>query len=146
MFTALQQGVIDGQENPLANIDAMKFYEVQKYLSLTAHFYDVTGFMINSELYHGLPEDIRKAVDECAAIAVQVQRQYAIEDDERFLKKFQEENLMTINDLTNEERMAFKEAGMPTYGEFADQMKQRIYSTRLWKKLKKLEAMYSGEE
>lgn len=145
VFTALQQGVIDGQENPLANIDAMKFYEVQKYLSLTAHFYDVTGFMINSELYHGLPDDIRKAVDECATIAVQVQRQYAVEDDERFLKKFQEQNLMTINDLTNEERMAFKEAGMPTYDEFAGQIGSNLLN-QIMEEVKKLEATYSGDK
>lgn len=144
VFTALQQGTIDGQENPLANIDAMKFYEVQKYLTLTGHFYDVTGFMINLDLYNSLPEDIRKAVDESAAIAVKAQRQYSIEDDERFLKEFKEKGTMEIIELTDEEKAAFKQAGMPTYDEMADKIGRDMLQ-KVLDEVKRLEAKHLGK-
>jgi len=130
VFTALQQGAIDGQENPFANIAAMKFDEVQKYMSTTGHFYDVTGFMMNLDLYNGLPGDIRKAVDEAAAAAVKAQRQFAAEDDVRFQKEFMAKGKMTIIELTNEQRLVFREAAKKTYEEMADRigkdMLQRI--------------------
>jgi tripartite ATP-independent transporter DctP family solute receptor len=144
VFTALQQGTIDGQENPLANIDAMKFYEVQKYLTLTGHFYDVTGFMINLDLYNRLPEDIRKAVDESAAIAVKAQRQYSIEDDEKFLKKFKEMGKMEIIELTDQEKAVWKQAGMSTYDEMADKIGRDMLK-KVLDEVKRLEAKHLGK-
>lgn len=122
VFTALQQGTIDGQENPFANIAAMKFDEVQKYMSTTGHFYDVTGFMMNLELYKGLPEDIRKAVDESAAAAVKAQRRFAAEDDVRFQKEFTAKGKMSIIELTDAERLTFREKAIKTYDEMADRI------------------------
>ena len=56
LFTALQQGVVDGQDNPLPGVLTSKFYEVQKYVSLTGQFYSPGVLLINNAYYEGLPE------------------------------------------------------------------------------------------
>lgn len=60
VYLALQQGVVDGQENPLAQITAAKFYEVQKYLILTGHALNPEILLMNEKKFQDLPEDYRK--------------------------------------------------------------------------------------
>lgn len=60
VYTSLQTRVVDGQENPLAVIDAQKFYEVQKYCSLTGHAWDGFWLVANSRSWNALPEDLRQ--------------------------------------------------------------------------------------
>ena len=70
IFTQLQQGVIDGQENPIAVIYAAKLPEAgQKYLSLTRHVYSALVFVANKAFIDGLPADQRKVVMDCARSA-----------------------------------------------------------------------------
>jgi TRAP-type transport system periplasmic protein len=70
IFTQLQQGVIDGQENPIAVIYAAKLTEAgQKYLTLTRHVYSALVFVANKAFVEGLPAAERKAVMECARSA-----------------------------------------------------------------------------
>src|SRR6476469_5542466 len=59
VYTALQTKVVDGQENPLALIDAAKFYEVQKYCSLTGHMWEGFWMVANRRNWERLPEDLR---------------------------------------------------------------------------------------
>ena len=61
VYTALQTGVVDGQENPLATIDAGKFYEVQKYLALSNHVWNGFWMLANGDAWNRLPEDIRRS-------------------------------------------------------------------------------------
>ncbi len=62
-YSALQTHVVDGQENPLAIIDASKLYEVQKYCSMTNHMWDGFWLLANPRAYNKLPTDIREVVD-----------------------------------------------------------------------------------
>jgi tripartite ATP-independent transporter DctP family solute receptor len=66
VFTALQTGVMDGQENPFAQIASAKFYEVQKYLSLTGHVYTPSYLVVGTKKWAGYPADVRKVLDETA--------------------------------------------------------------------------------
>ncbi len=75
LFTALQQKTIDGQENPLAIIDSSKLYEVQKYISLTGHFYAPAPLFISTSYYEALPEDIQTAIFDAAKEAQAYERQ-----------------------------------------------------------------------
>lgn len=59
LYLALQQKVVDGQENPLAQIVSMKFYEVQKYLMLTGHALNAEILLINEKKFQSLPENFR---------------------------------------------------------------------------------------
>ncbi len=61
-YTALQTKVVEGQENPLAIIDTAKFYEVQKYLSMTNHMWDGFWFLANGEAWRKLPKELQQIV------------------------------------------------------------------------------------
>ncbi|HUJ00962.1 MAG TPA: TRAP transporter substrate-binding protein, partial [Usitatibacter sp.] len=66
VFTALQTGVMDGQENPLAQIDSGKFYEVQKYLSLTGHVYTPAYLVVSTTHFTKLPKDVQQILEQAA--------------------------------------------------------------------------------
>ncbi len=67
LFTALQQGVVDGTENPFENVMSARLYEVQKYLTLTGHGFEMSGWLMSEEFYQGMPDDVRAAMDETFA-------------------------------------------------------------------------------
>jgi len=69
LYTALQQKVVDGQENPPSLVLVMKFYEVQKYYTLDGHIYSIDFTFINDNFYNSLPEDLRQIVYEGADIS-----------------------------------------------------------------------------
>lgn len=75
VFTALQQGVMDSQENPVPTIYDVKFYDVQKYLNLTQHVYSPAPLMMGAQLFNSLSEGDQAIVLEAAAIATPVQRE-----------------------------------------------------------------------
>ena len=83
LYVALQQGVVDGQENPLVNVQAGKLYEVQKFISLTGHKYEMTPFLIGKRSWDKLSEADRKIVREAAAEATALQRKLAQEADNK---------------------------------------------------------------
>jgi tripartite ATP-independent transporter DctP family solute receptor len=73
-YQALQTKVADGQENPLALIEAAKFYEVQKYCSLTSHAWDGFWFVASGKVWKGVPEDVQKIVAKHVNAAARRQR------------------------------------------------------------------------
>ncbi len=85
LYVALQQGVVDGQENPLVNIHASKLYEVQKHLALTNHQFQMTPFLMSRRSWDRLSDADRKAVQEAAAEATVLQRKLSQEADDRLL-------------------------------------------------------------
>jgi tripartite ATP-independent transporter DctP family solute receptor len=85
LYVALQQGVVDGQENPLMNIHASKLYEVQKHLALTNHQFQMTPFLMSKRSWDRLSDADRKAVREAAAEATALQRNLSAESDEKLL-------------------------------------------------------------
>ncbi|CAI8367216.1 MAG: 2,3-diketo-L-gulonate-binding periplasmic protein YiaO [Gammaproteobacteria bacterium] len=66
VFTALKTGVMDGQENPYAQIASAKFQEVQKYLSITGHVYTPAYILSSKKHFDKHPADVRKVVNSCA--------------------------------------------------------------------------------
>ena len=101
LFTALQQGVVDGQENPIYNILVMRIHEVQKYMTLTYHLWNAGGFIMSDKYYKGLPEDIRTAIDKAAVAA----REAVIEDiaksEPGWLAEIKKKT--QVNELTNDQ-------------------------------------------
>lgn len=71
VYVALQQGAIDGQENPYMNIVGNNFHEVQKYIVETNHLGHIITFYMNNKLYESLPDNVGTLVDECAAEAIE---------------------------------------------------------------------------
>lgn len=115
VFTALQTGVIDGQENPYAQIASAKFQEVQKYLSITGHVYTPAYVLVSDSTYNGWPEDIRAALDKCGD-----ETQAFVYDH---ASKLETELLQVIKDagveVNEADKDAFIEASKPIYDEFA---------------------------
>jgi tripartite ATP-independent transporter DctP family solute receptor len=85
LYVALQQGVVDGQENPLMNIHASKLYEVNKFISLTGHKYEMTPFLMSKRSWDKLAEADRKALQEAAAEATALQRKLSQEADDKLI-------------------------------------------------------------
>jgi len=77
--------VVDGQENPLMNIHASKLYEVQKYISLTGHKYEMTPFLMSKRSWDKLSDAQKKAVREAAAEATALQRKLSQESDDKLI-------------------------------------------------------------
>lgn len=87
LYSALQQGVLDAQENPYNIIASRRFNEVQKHLSDTGHFYDFINVAANKRKYERLSEDHRKIVDEAMAEAMMWQRKQAAAEEAEWREK-----------------------------------------------------------
>jgi len=106
LFTALQQGVVDGQENPIYNIFAAKLYEVQKYLSLTSHICSLGAYIMSDEYYRSLPKDIQEAIDKASADAREAGMQEILSSEDMWLQKMSDK--IQINTLTDDQILAFQ--------------------------------------
>jgi tripartite ATP-independent transporter DctP family solute receptor len=110
LYVALQQGVVDGQENPLANIASSKLYEVTPHISLTAHKWEVTPFLASQIGWARLTPEQQEAVKEAAQEAGELQRQLMRESDKELLAEFQANPEVDVHEI---DREAFKEATTP---------------------------------
>jgi TRAP-type transport system periplasmic protein len=112
LYTALSQGVVDGQENPFMNIYASKFYEVQKYMSVTKHQYSTLPLIISEKTWKKLDDNQRQAIQKAALEAAVYFRKKvgANEDDQR---KAMEAAGMKINDVAD--LTPFRKAVEPVY-------------------------------
>jgi tripartite ATP-independent transporter DctP family solute receptor len=106
LYVALQQGVVDGQENPMVNIDASKLYEVQKYLALTNHQFQMTPFLISKRTWDRLSAADRKVVQDAAAEATALQRKLSSEADEKLLADLKAKGMQ----VTTVDKAAFAKA------------------------------------
>ena len=113
VFTALQQGTIDGQENPFAQIYHMKFYEVQKYLSTTQHMYSVYVNFMNKAYFDKLSPEHQKLVLEVGREQALYQRDLAEKMSNEAGGKIRESGKIEFTDLTDEQRSAFRVASPP---------------------------------
>ena len=115
LYPALQQGVIDGQENPVAVFYSAKFWEVQKYFSLTYHVYSPAPFMMSKKKFQAMPkadqELFMKTVLEVAAF----QRKLNRDDEAKKLKEMEAKGLTVIRDV---DRASFAKAMEPGYAEW----------------------------
>lgn len=116
VYNGLQQGVVEGQENPLANIYSMRFYEVQKYMTLTGHAYHTYAAIVNKQAWESLPSDLQKVMEDAFVVGRDVARQYTAEDETRILEEIKGQ--IEVQELTPEGRAAFIERSQPIYEEF----------------------------
>lgn len=86
LYTALQQGTVDGQENPIASISSSAFDEVQKYMCMDGHTYPAESMIMNLNFYNGLTAEQQGWVDEAAAYARDYQRQTVTDMENEMLE------------------------------------------------------------
>lgn len=109
LYQALQQGVVDGQENPYPVIDGNRFFEVQDYVSSTGHFFEVMPILANKRLFDNLPAEQQEALRDAAQKAAIEQRAASAEADEKALAHLQEMG-MQFTEITPEIRAELREA------------------------------------
>jgi tripartite ATP-independent transporter DctP family solute receptor len=85
LYVALQQGVVDGQENPLMNIHASKLHEVNKFISLTGHKYEMTPLLMSKRTWDKMSAADRKILQDAAAEATALQRKLSAEADSKLI-------------------------------------------------------------
>ncbi|WP_347489554.1 TRAP transporter substrate-binding protein [Desulfoscipio sp. XC116] len=107
LYNALQQGVVDGQENPIPSIYEMKFYEVQKYMAISDHGYLPLVVAFNKDWFNALPADyqeaVRTAAKESAVWLRDKQRKMEVEE---FIPAMKEAGL-TVVELDEQTRQAY---------------------------------------
>jgi len=117
VFTAMQQKTIDGQENPIPTIYLQKFYEVQKYVTLTGHVYGPHILLINKKMFDGFPAEDQKIILEAAQASAKFQRETNRKMDRDFIAELKKAG-MVVTELTPEQLKAFQEAVKPVYDEW----------------------------
>jgi TRAP-type transport system periplasmic protein len=106
LYVALQQGVVDGQENPLVNIHASKLYEVQKHLAMTSHMFQMTPFLMSKRTWDKLSAADRKIVQDAAQEATILQRRLSQEADDKLLADLKAKGVQ----VTTVDKSAFAKA------------------------------------
>jgi len=124
VFSAMQQGVIDGQENPWGTIYLQNFPEVQSFATDTGHVYSPFVLMIAQSFWDELPSDLQEVVMDAAIQG----REHNRELNRRYNREYLEElkDVMTVVELTQEERTQFQESVLPVYDEYADQIGEEL--------------------
>ncbi len=125
LFMALQQGVVDGQENPTGNVKTAKFYEVQQYLTLTGHIYNASPFLISKSFWDTLTDEEKEIVTKAAEEAQEFQRQANQAESEESLQ-FVKDNGMTVTELTPEAKQGFKDKLQPIYEKYASTVGEEL--------------------
>jgi len=117
VYQALEQKVVDGQENPLKSIELSKFYEVQKYLSLTRHIYSPLSILISKKTWDRLSKDEQKIIQDAATESLDYQRKVARGEDEKSLDLLKKS--MTVSDVTPAEAARIREKIKPVIDKYA---------------------------
>jgi len=124
VFGALQQGVIDGQENPVAVILQMKVYEVQKYLSLTQHVYSPAMLIMSAKRWAQLPKEDQDIVLKAAREGAVYQRNLGRQNEEAMLAELTKDGMIVTRDV---DKAAWVAAMKPAFDAFSAQFgKERI--------------------
>jgi C4-dicarboxylate-binding protein DctP len=117
LYTALQQGTVDAQENPISIIYTSKFYEVQKFGSLTGHVYGTVPIFINKAFFDKLPKDLQKVLVDGGKLCRDLQRKLAGEQDVKFVNDLKTKG-MAINELTPAQKQVFIDRAKVVYDDF----------------------------
>lgn len=118
LYTALEQGVVDGQENTFSNIESKKLDEVQKYLTVTGHSRVDYAIFTNTKFWNSLNEPTRKLIEEGVWEGTQVARAKAKELNDQAYEIIKQRGHVEIIELTPEQKQVFREALKPIYDEY----------------------------
>jgi TRAP-type transport system periplasmic protein len=118
VFTALQTGVMDGQENPYTQIASAKFQEVQKYLSITGHVYTPAYILTSKAQWDGWPDEVKSVLTDCAGQTQDFTYETAVEMEEELLQVIEDAGV----EVNEADKNAFIEASQPIYDAFAEEV------------------------
>jgi tripartite ATP-independent transporter DctP family solute receptor len=131
LYSAMETGTVDGQENPYSNILSAKFYEVQKHLTITRHVYNPQIVLVSGKLWDKLNADERKAIQDSATEARDFQRALSREQADKALAEIKGEGMQVV-ELSAEETAKFREKAKPVAEKFAKEadpaLVQQLYA------------------
>jgi tripartite ATP-independent transporter DctP family solute receptor len=116
LFTALQQGTVDGQENPIPVILASKFSQVQKHLSLTGHVYSPAVFILSPNVWNKLSAADKKVFTDAAVKGAAAMRKRVNDDEARGIDMLKKDGMQVVEKVDGD---SFRKAVAPAYAEFA---------------------------
>ncbi|UEM01943.1 TRAP transporter substrate-binding protein [Skermanella rosea] len=116
VFTALQQGTVDGQENPIPVITASKFAQVQKYLTLTGHVYSPAMILMARSTFDGLTAEEQQMFLDSAAVAAKAMREKVAAVEATGVEELRKAGMEVITDV---DRAKFQQALEPAYAEYS---------------------------
>ena len=119
IYTGLQQGTIEGQDNSPEQTWLAKFYEVQPYYTTLNHTLSNGLAVCKKDYIDSLPDDIRQVVIDGMELCCDAQRQSSVELEQDYLQKMRDAGI-TVCDLSDEQRAAFKEKVAPLYDEYRE--------------------------
>jgi C4-dicarboxylate-binding protein DctP len=117
VYQALQTGVVDGQENTWSNIYTQKFFEVQKYITVSNHGVIQYAVIVNKKFWDGLPADIRTTLDGAMKEATKYANDIAKQENDEALEKIKASGKSQIITLTPDEKKAWKKAELKVHRE-----------------------------
>jgi len=117
LYPALQTGVVDGEDTVPSNILTQRFYEVQKYLTVSYHGRLTYALIVNKKFWDGLPEDVRAPLARAAKESTDFFNETAAKDNADALEKIKASGKVQVHDLTPEERKAWTVKLMPVHTE-----------------------------
>lgn len=127
VYNALQQGVIDGQENPYSNIESQNMHTVQEHISESNHGYIGYVHAVNVEFFESLPSELQDCVTTASEEAATYNREVAAELNEEAKQTILDAGTTEITELTDEQRQTFKEKVVPTvWQQYADVIGQDL--------------------
>lgn len=118
LYTGLQQGTVEAQENPPSLTFANKFYEVQKYSSIDEHVHNFLAFLINDNKFKSLSAEDQKILTEEAKKYVDEQRKIELKDNEKAIKDLETVGNLKTNILTADQKAAMRKALQPMYEKY----------------------------
>lgn len=117
VYSSLQSGVIDAQENSNSNTYHSKFYEVQSYLTTPGIFFLLDMTIINEDFYQSLTEEQQQIITESAIEAAKFQRELNREEEDK-MREFIADEGVVVNELSDTELEKLKEKAKPVYDQF----------------------------
>jgi C4-dicarboxylate-binding protein DctP len=118
VYTAMQQGVVDGAENPISNLYTQKMHEVQKHLTISDHSYLVYAVIVNRKFWDGLPPEIRAALEGAMKDATRYERAIAAKENADALALVKQAGTTEVYALDAKQREEWKQALLPVHKEF----------------------------
>jgi len=120
VYTALQQGVVDGTENPVSNFYTQKMHEVQKHMTISDHGYLGYAVITNKKFWDGLPQDIRGELEHAMKEATVYERDIAQKENDESLAKVRAAGTTEVYVLPLKERQAWFKVLLPVHKEFEE--------------------------
>ena len=137
VYNALEQGVVDGQENTASNIYTKKFHEVQKYLTFSNHGYLGYAVIMNQKFWDKLPADVQQTIGKIMKDVTALEREKAMELDKeqgQLIRDYAKKSgRLKIYDLTPAQNAALQKAMKPVHDKFSD-----VVPTRWIEQIKKM--------